>query len=356
MRAESDVGGSELLGPYVVIAASDGACETARRASIRCDGMGLAAARRRAPIDLGARIDGTTHSGRSDRWTSDPSLTSCGGLAAFGTFVREQGVDRELARRFTRLKSGRLALVYQSDGRPAAAADRRGSRRRESRLRAGKLGRRCALRAPGRGCSSQPRHRLSRFGSLRRRPPSQDLEHPDGRARADRLCIVGAMLNSIGASTSTVEPLTSGRSRASLPGPRPRRSMAAVAKRGIALPAACSTKRVSVIGAEMRPGDTGFGDGQAGIVGRCYRSARRARSQRHPLRAASTRRAAVAALTKAIATGDVNFVHRTGEIEERACAIGSPWIALETVDVDAHGHAVSSGCGGRLHARIVDRG
>jgi len=41
------------------------------------------------------------HTGRSDA-----SLTGCGGLAQFGAFLREEGVDAELARRFARLKSG----------------------------------------------------------------------------------------------------------------------------------------------------------------------------------------------------------------------------------------------------------
>src|ERR1700756_2673538 len=41
----------------------------------------------------------------------DPSLTGCGGLVHFGAFLRQQGIDRELARRFSRLKSGPL-VVY----------------------------------------------------------------------------------------------------------------------------------------------------------------------------------------------------------------------------------------------------
>src|SRR5579863_5483802 len=46
------------------------------------------------------------HTGRSDA-----SLTGCGGLAQFGAFLRAQGVDAELSRRFARLKSGPL-VVY----------------------------------------------------------------------------------------------------------------------------------------------------------------------------------------------------------------------------------------------------
>jgi hypothetical protein len=41
----------------------------------------------------------------------DASLTGCGGLASFGAFLRQQGIDRELGRRFSRLKAGPL-VVY----------------------------------------------------------------------------------------------------------------------------------------------------------------------------------------------------------------------------------------------------
>ena len=41
----------------------------------------------------------------------DASLTGCAGLAQFGAFLRHEGVDRELHRRFARLKSGPL-VVY----------------------------------------------------------------------------------------------------------------------------------------------------------------------------------------------------------------------------------------------------
>jgi hypothetical protein len=68
----------------------------------------------------GKRGDGHLHLGEKIRRPDpgrihvaggDPTLTGCGGLATFGTFLREQDIDRELARRFTRLKSGSL-VVY----------------------------------------------------------------------------------------------------------------------------------------------------------------------------------------------------------------------------------------------------
>jgi hypothetical protein len=46
------------------------------------------------------------HKGRADR-----TLTGVAGLASFGVFCREQGIDAELRHRFFRLKSG-LAVVY----------------------------------------------------------------------------------------------------------------------------------------------------------------------------------------------------------------------------------------------------
>lgn len=42
---------------------------------------------------------------------ADDSVTACGGLAAFGSFLRELGIDRELRRRFHRLKTGEQ-VVY----------------------------------------------------------------------------------------------------------------------------------------------------------------------------------------------------------------------------------------------------
>jgi hypothetical protein len=69
----------------------------------------------------GKRGDGHLHLGEKVRRPhparirvagGDPSPTGCGGLAVFGTYLREQGIDRELARRFTRLKSGPLLVVY----------------------------------------------------------------------------------------------------------------------------------------------------------------------------------------------------------------------------------------------------
>jgi Transposase DDE domain group 1 len=48
---------------------------------------------------------------RLRRGKADASLTGVAGLASFGVFCREQGVDEELRRHFFRLKSGRL-VVY----------------------------------------------------------------------------------------------------------------------------------------------------------------------------------------------------------------------------------------------------
>jgi Transposase DDE domain group 1 len=45
------------------------------------------------------------HAGRCDA-----SLTGCAGLAHFGAYLRQQGIDAELARQFARLKSGPLVI------------------------------------------------------------------------------------------------------------------------------------------------------------------------------------------------------------------------------------------------------
>jgi hypothetical protein len=42
---------------------------------------------------------------------ADATLTGCAGLASFGVFCREQGIDAEFEKLFCRLKSGRL-VVY----------------------------------------------------------------------------------------------------------------------------------------------------------------------------------------------------------------------------------------------------
>ena len=115
---------------------------------------------------------------------------------------------------------------------------------------------------------------------------------------------------------STVEPLF-GTQQGALPGPNPHYHgrpsyhplLAAVAEAG------------TVIGAELRPGDTGFGDEQADFVGRCI-DRLRARHRSAILCVRIDAAGDCAALMKAIATRDAYFFIK-GKIE-RALAIGSP--------------------------------
>ena len=133
---------------------------------------------------------------------------------------------------------------------------------------------------------------------------------------------------------STVEPLF-GTQQGALPGPNPRYHgrpsyhplLAAVAETG------------TVIGAELRPGDTGFGDDQADFVGRCV-DRLRARHKTAILCVRIDAAGDCAALMKAIAARDAYFFIK-GKMDRPLCdriTLHSHW---QTVDVDAHGHAVT---------------
>lgn len=133
---------------------------------------------------------------------------------------------------------------------------------------------------------------------------------------------------------STVEALF-GTQEGALPGPNPHYHgrpsyhplLAAVAETG------------TVIGAELRPGDTRFGDDQADFVGRCI-DRLRARHRSAILCVRIDAAGDCAALMKAIATRDAYFFIK-GKMERALCdriTLHSPW---QTVDVDAHGHAIT---------------
>ncbi len=117
-----------------------------------------------------------------------------------------------------------------------------------------------------------------------------------------------------------------------MPGPNPRYHgrpsyhplLAAVAETG------------TVIGAELRPGDTGFGDEQADFVGRCI-DRLRARHRSAILCVRIDAAGDCAALMKAIATRDAYFFIK-GKMDRPLCdriTLHSHW---QTVDVDAHGN------------------
>lgn len=287
----------------------------------------------------GKRGDGHLHLGQKVRRPdpgrirvagSDPSLSGCGGLAAFGTFLREQGVDRDLARRFTRLKSGPL-VVYPMPAQLRLLIDAAAvGENRVFGLESWAADALFVRLAGGVVPSLDTVYRdLARFDEK----AITDLEHlMAAHGLADLRCRRNARLHLD--IDSTVEPLF-GTQQGALPGPNPHYHgrpsyhplLAAVAEMG------------TLIGAELRPGDTGFGDDQADFVGRCIDRLH----ARHPSAIVCVRIDAAgdcAALMTAIAARDAYFFIK-GKMSRPLCdriALHPHW---RTIDVDAHGHAVT---------------
>jgi hypothetical protein len=287
----------------------------------------------------GKRGDGHLHLGEKIRRPDparihvaggDATLTGCGGLATFGTFLREQDIDRELARRFTRLKSGSL-VVYPMAAQLRLLIDAAVlGENRVFGLESWAADVLFVRLAGGVLPSLDTVYRdLARFDEA----AIADLEHLmseqgliDVRCRRD-----GRLHLDI---DSTVEPLF-GTQQGALAGPNPRYHgrpsyhpmLAAVAETG------------TVVGAELRPGDTGFGYDQADFIGRCVDRLR----ARHRSAIVCVRIDAAgdcAALIKAVATRDAYFFIKA-KMDRPLCnaiTLHSRW---QTVDVDAHGHAVT---------------
>ena len=148
---------------------------------------------------------------------------------------------------------------------------------------------------------------------------------------------------------STVEPLF-GTQQGALPGPNPHYHgrpsyhplLAAVAETG------------TVIGAELRPGDTGFGDDQADFVGRCI-DRLRARHRSAILCVRIDAAGDCAALMKAIAKRDAYFFIK-GKMERALCESDHPALALADRRCGRSWPCRHAGRRDRLHARLVDRG
>jgi hypothetical protein len=287
----------------------------------------------------GKRGDGHLHLGQKIRRPdparihiagADPSLTGCGGLVAFGTFLREQGIDRELARRFTHLKSGPL-VVYPMPAQLRLLIDAAiVGENRVFGLESWAADPLFVRLAGGVIPSLDTVYRdLSRFDDA----AVSDLEQLMAeQGVADLRCRRNDRLHLD--IDSTVEPLF-GTQQGALPGPNPRYHgrpsyhplLAAVAETD------------TVIGAELRPGDTGFGDDQADFVGRCV-DRLRARHRSAILCVRIDAAGDCAALMKAIATRDAYFFIK-GKMDRPLCdriTLHSRW---QTVDVDAHGHALT---------------
>jgi hypothetical protein len=260
----------------------------------------------------------------------DASLTSCGGLARFGAFLRDQGIDAELVRRFRRLKTGPLVIYpMQAQMRLLIDAAAVGEDRvfGIERWAADPL---FVRLAGGVLPSLDTVYRdLARFddaaiADLERWVAEQGLmdlsAHRDQRLHVD--------------IDSTVEPLF-GTQQGALPGPNPRYHGRPSYHPLLAVVAETST----VIGAELRPGDTGFGEEQAEFVARCIDRVRAA----EPSAIVCVRIDAAGDCTRlmtTIAERDAYFFIKS-HMERPLCdsiALRSHW---KTVDVDAHGHAVT---------------
>jgi hypothetical protein len=260
----------------------------------------------------------------------DASLTACGGLARFGSYLREQGIDAELGRRFARLKSGAMVIYpMQAQMRLLIDAAILGEDRVFG-LESWAADPLFVRLAGGVVPSLDTVYRdLARFddaaiAALEPWVGDQGLIDLDCR-RNERLHID---------VDSTVEPLF-GTQQGALPGPNPRYHGRPSYHPLLAVLAETGT----VIGAELRPGDCGFGDEQSDFIGRCID------------RLHAKERTAIICV-RIDAAGDCTRLMST--ITERqayffikakmdralceAVALRPYW---KTVDVDAHGHALT---------------
>jgi hypothetical protein len=260
----------------------------------------------------------------------DPTLTGCGGLAQFGAFLRQQGIDRELARRFSRLKSGPL-VVYPMPAQMRLLID------------AAILGEDRVFGLES--WAADPLFVRLAGGVV----PSIDTVYRD-LARFDDAAIgdlelwmaeQGLVDMPCGANErlhidvdSTVEPLF-GTQQGALPGPNPHYHgrpsyhpmLAAIAETG------------TVVAAELRPGDRGFGDEQADFIGR---SIDRVRAN-NPSAIVCVRIDAAGDCTRLMTTIAERkaYFFIKAKMDRHLCesvALRPYW---KTVDVDAHGHALT---------------
>jgi hypothetical protein len=260
----------------------------------------------------------------------DPSLTGCAGLKQFGAFLREQGVDAELARRFAYLKDGPLVIYpMQAQMRLLIDAAVLGEDRvfgLES-LAADPL---FVRLAGGVVPSLDTVYRdLARFddpaiATLERWMVQQGLIDLHER-RNQRLHID---------VDSTVEPLF-GTQQGALPGPNPRYHGRPSYHPMLAALAETDT----VVGAELRPGDCGFGEDQADFIGRCIDRVR----ERAPSAVVCVRIDAAGDCTRlmsAIAERSAYFFIKA-KMDRPLCESVTLRPSWKTVDVDAHGYAVT---------------
>lgn len=261
---------------------------------------------------------------------TETGLTAYGGLSEFGRFLREEGIDRDLRDRFWQLKGGPL-VVYPMEAQLRLLLD------------ASVLG---TERVFGlESLAADPLFVRLAGGVV----PSIDTVYRDlCRFDADasaklEMLMADQGLRSVRARPNerihidvdtTVEPLF-GTQQGALPGPNPRYHgrpsyhpiLGAVAESG------------TVVAAELRPGNTGFGDEQADFVARCIDRVR----IRTPDALVCVRIDAAAdctALLQAIAGRNAYFFVKAklDQPLRNAVTVHTAW---RTVDVDAHGHAIT---------------
>jgi hypothetical protein len=260
----------------------------------------------------------------------DASLTACGGLAQFGAFLREQGIDAELARRFAHLKSGPLVIYpMQAQMRLLIDAATLGEGRVFG-LESWAADPLFVRLAGGVVPSLDTVYRdLARFDdaaitTLESWVAEQGLLEWHGR-RHDRVHLD---------IDSTVEPLF-GTQQGALPGPNPRYHGRPSYHPLLAVLAETGT----VVGAELRPGDCGFGDEQADFIGRCIDRVR------------AKERSAIVCV-RIDAAGDCTRLMSTiaerhayffikAKMDRSLCQSVTLRPSWKTVDVDAHGHSVT---------------
>jgi hypothetical protein len=255
----------------------------------------------------------------------DSSLTAVGGLAAFGSYLRELGVDRELQQAFGHLKTGRT-LVYPVGAQMRLLLDM---------FVAGE-------------------HRVFGLESLAADPlfvqlagggvPSIDTVYRDlGRFDAADNAVLDGIVACHGVADlrgrrhsvahldidTTVAPVF-GEHEAARPGPNPhyhgRKSYHPVLAR--------IAESDTVIAAQLRPGNTGFGADEVPFIERSIRRARAAIGKRCLLYVRIDGAADRAAIMKCIADQGAFFLtkaHMTMDL----CVTVAQTTTWRTVDLDA---------------------
>ncbi len=267
---------------------------------------------------------------RIRRGPGDSSLTSCGGLVQFGAFVRDQGIDAGLARRFARLKSGPLVIYpMQAQMRLLLDAAVIGEDRvfGLERWAADPL---FVRLAGGVVPSLDTIYRdLARFDDAAIaafEPWVAEQGLFDLRCRRNERVHIDV--------DSTVEPLF-GTQQGALPGHNPRYHgrpsyhpvLAALAETG------------TIIGAELRPGDCGFGDAQADFIGRCIDRVR-AKERSAILCVRIDAAGDCVRLMSTIAARNAYFFVKA-KMDRDLCKAVTLRPSWKTVDVDAHGRALT---------------